>query len=244
MEKKTLLKSLAILLFVTLLLSAFTERCAETHPFVEKLKTILLQFGQQQAAEKVYLQLDRNFYQPNDLIWFSAWIRDADHLRADSVSGKLYVELIDPKGTIVQKQNLNAVAGLTNGNFQLKDAVGGIYKIKAYTNWQKNSDAFFEREIQVQKVVLPNLKMTLDFEKKAYGPGDEVVAQLEAKDLEDHGLRLHEFTYHVSLGGKVAFTEKATFDFDGKLDLRFSLPDTLHTRDGLLQTKTRNQIVQ
>jgi len=46
-------------------------------------------------------------------------------------------------------------------------APGGLYKVKAYTNWQKNDSTFFEKDLTVQDVVLPALKMKLDFDRKS-----------------------------------------------------------------------------
>lgn len=235
MEKSKILKIAATLVVATVLFSAFTKRCTESHPFIEKLISKLSIFSDHFAEEKVYLQLDRSFYEPHDLIWFSGWIRNANTLRADNVSEKLYIELIDPKGAVIEKQTILAKNGLAKGILKLNTPTGGLYKVKAYTNWQRNRETFFEREIQVQQVILPNLKMKLDFERKAFGPGDQVVAKLEVKDLEDEVLRLRNFTYMVSLDGKQILKETSTLDFDGKLDLQFSLPKKLNSSDGLLQ---------
>ncbi len=235
MEKKKLLKIVATFGVATLLFSSFTEKYVSSHPFVEKLMVQLQEYSNHFSEEKVYLQLDRNFYQPNDYIWYSAWIRNANSLRADNVSEKLYVELIDPKGVVMEKQVINAQEGVGNGGIKISADKGGLYKIKAYTKWQQNTETLFEREVQVQRVVLPNLKMKLEFDRKAYGAGDEVIADLEVKDLEGEGLRLRDFSYLISLDGKLIANTKMTTDFDGNASVKFSLPDNLETRDGLLQ---------
>ncbi|MFT4664377.1 MAG: protocatechuate 3,4-dioxygenase beta subunit [Polaribacter sp.] len=235
MEKKKLLKIVATFGVATLLLSSFTEKFVSSDPFVEKLMLQLQKYNNHFSEEKVYLQLDRSFYQPNDYIWYSAWILNANSLRADGVSEKLYVELIDPKGAVMEKQTINAQNGLGNGGIKLNVTKGGLYKVKAYTKWQQNTETFFEREIQVQSVVLPNLKMKLNFDRKAYGAGDEVIAHLEAKDLEGQVLRLREFSYLLSLDGKLISDLKTTMDFDGNAAVKFMLPGSLETRDGLLQ---------
>ena len=105
-------------------------------------------------------------------------------MKASQKSDIVHVDFLNPKGTIEKSINLIAKNGIASGDFSLDAAaLGGMYKVRAYTNWMKNegADNAFEKELQVQDVVLPNLKMKLDFEKKAFGAGDEVVAKLELK---------------------------------------------------------------
>ncbi len=235
MKLNTLFKTTFCLFLLSLLFVGFTTQFEPTHPFITKLQQQLSQYGGQLSDEKVYVQLDRNFYQPGDIVWYSIWVRNANSLLVDDISETVYVELIDPKGTTIKKQVLDAKKGSASGSVQLKTSVGGLFKIKAYTNWQKNTKAFFEREIQVQKAVLPNLKMKLDFDRKAYGSGDQVVAHLEAIDLEDQPLRLLDVGFIVSLDGKSGARQKLRLDFDGKADVKFTLPEKLTSSDGLLQ---------
>ncbi|MFK7807658.1 MAG: carboxypeptidase regulatory-like domain-containing protein, partial [Saprospiraceae bacterium] len=241
MDKQKFIKGTATLFIAILFLSAAKEKATFIDSFIEKLQEQLSNFSSHFQEEKVYLQLDRNFYKPDERIWFSGWIRNADNFLSDHVSELLYVELINPKGSVIERQPLIATNGNVNGAFDLPPDVGGIYKIKAYTKWQKNTEVFFERDIQVQAVVFPNLMMKLDFEKKAYGPGATVTANLEAKDLEDEVLRLREFSYIVSVGGKKITKGKSTLDFEGKADVIFDLPEDLKTADGLLQILIPNK---
>ena len=108
-----------------------------------------------------------------------------------------------------------------------------MYKIKAYTNWQKNTNDFFEREIQVQKVVLPNLRMEMDFMREAYGPGDEVEAKLELNTLSNQALAKHNFRGAVMLNGAMISEVKGKTDKDGKAKVKFNLPKQLNSNDGL-----------
>jgi hypothetical protein len=58
---------------------------------------------------------------------------------------------------------------------------GGRYKIKAYTNWMRNRNEVFERDITLQKVVLPNINLKLEFERKALGAGEVAIARFDAQ---------------------------------------------------------------
>ncbi len=203
--------------------------------FLSSLKEKLSNYNQSFPEDRVYVQLDKPLYKPGETIWLSAFIRNATDMKASDKSDILYVELIDPKGNVAQKHQLIARKGKSNADFLLDENVmGGIYKVKAYTNWQKNTNDFFEKEIQVQKVVLPRLKMKMEFLKKAYGSGDEVVSKIDLQTLENQPLANYGVKYTVQLNGQKLTESKLTSDNEGLAYVKFQLPNELTTNDGLL----------
>lgn len=203
--------------------------------FLSSLKEKLSNYNESYPEDRVYVQLDKPLYKPGETIWLSAFIRNATDMKASDKSDILYVELIDPKGNVAQKHQLIANKGKSNADFLLDENVmGGIYKVKAYTNWQKNTNDFFEKEIQVQKVVLPRLKMKMEFLKKAYGPGDEVVSKVDLQTLENQPLSNYAVKYIVQLNGQKLIESKLTSDNEGLAYVKFQLPNELTTNDGLL----------
>jgi hypothetical protein len=164
-------------------------------------------------------------------------MRDGRTLKPSSRSDIAYVELINPKGSIEKQVALIGKNGMAPGDFALgPDLPGGLYALKAYTNWQKNDadPAFFIKEIQVQDVVLPRLKMKLDFVKKAYGPGDKVSADLSLETNENKPLAAHPLEFTVSIAGAHILKQPATSDNAGKATITFALPKKLTSADGLL----------
>lgn len=207
------------------------------NPFITNLTTKLEAYGKHLPEDRVYLQFDKPFYNPGDDVWFAAYVRDGQTLHSSTKSDILYVELINPKGNVQQKIKLVAHDGVAKGDFHLDtETLGGMYKVRAYTKWQENNkDGFtFEKEFQVQQVVLPNLKMKLDFDRKAVGAGDEVVATLDLQSNDNQPLRDHSFSYTVSLAGNSYLDLKGTTDGTGKAKLKFRLPEKLETNDGLV----------
>jgi len=203
--------------------------------FLQSLKVKLDNYNKSFPEDRVYVQLDKPLYKPGETIWLSAFIRNATNMKASDKSDILYLELIDPKGNVAQKHQLIAHKGKTSADFLLDENVmGGIYKVKAYTNWQKNANDFFEKEIQVQKVVLPRLKMKMEFLKKAYGPGDEVVSKVDLQTLENQPLSNYSVKYMVQLNGQKLTESKLTSDNEGLAYVKFQLPNELTTNDGLL----------
>lgn len=204
---------------------------------IRSLKKKLTSYNEQMPEDRIYLQFDKPMYEPGDNIWFSAFIRDAATMKTSGKSDIVHVELVNPKGTIEKSVNLIAGNGVAAGDFALDaEALGGMYKIKAYTNWMKNEgeDTHFEKIIQVQDVVLPNLKMKLDFEKKAFGPGDEVIAKLELNTNENKPLSNYKLKFAANLDGKQIVLKSDVTDENGLQYLHFNLPKDLKTNDGLL----------
>ncbi|AFM05743.1 large extracellular alpha-helical protein [Bernardetia litoralis DSM 6794] len=215
--------------------------------WLKKLTEINTNFQEKYSSERVYLQLDKSFYKPSETIWFQAYVQDEGTLKPSKRSDILHVEFIDPKGNVAKKIQLILEDGTAAGEFDLtENAAGGLYKIKAYTQWQdnfiveentedENGNSFiFEKEITVQKVVLPRLKMKLDFQKDAYGAGDDVHADLDLQSLTNEPLTEKEIDFVVSLKGQVISKSKAKTDKKGKTTITFELPKKLDTADGLL----------
>lgn len=187
------------------------------------------------APEKLYLHLDRSLYQPGETAWFNAYIRNAGDLQPALMSQILYVELFDPKGSMVAQKTCLALDGTAAGQFDFPaDMPGGMYRVKAYTRWMENTGELFERTITLQKVVLPNLNLKLEFERKAFGPGDVAIARFDAFSLDNKALSGRKVGFTAAVGGKQIAGGTAETDINGRAWVRFQLPENLETADGLL----------
>ncbi|HEY5746882.1 MAG TPA: MG2 domain-containing protein [Chryseolinea sp.] len=226
------------LLYIALaLLAGVVLQASDSVPFLEKLKASLHRFNQRYPEEKVYLQLDKPFYKPGEDIWFNAFVLEARHHTPTQISDVVYVELIDPRGNVASRLELFVKDGASRGDFKLTDhASGGLYTLKAYTQWMKNGgiENVFRKKIQVQTVITPRLLLKLDFEKEAYGPGDMVKAKLTAKNLKNETVAA-TIKYTVALSGQQVFFSELQASEQGTATLTFTLPTDLKTSDGLLQ---------
>ncbi|MFQ5334845.1 MAG: MG2 domain-containing protein, partial [Flavobacteriales bacterium] len=205
--------------------------------FIKNVKSKLLHYNEVAPEEKVYLQFDKTLYKPGETIWFSAYVRDGESLNPSRKSEILHVELIDPKGNVSRQIALIARKGVAKGDFALDGSVpGGLYKVKAFTNWQKNfgEGVFFTKDIQVQSVVIPRLLMKMDFTRKAYGPGDEVIAKINLNTLDNNALADYGFGYVVNIDGRKLMEKKSETDNTGEAYVKFELPEDLSSNDGIL----------
>lgn len=205
------------------------------HPFLKELMQKLALYQNEIAEDKVYLQFDKKFYEPGESIWFTAYVRDAKTFQASNKSGIVYVQFLNPKGSVEQSLTLIAQGGYAPGSFPLPESLkGGLYTVKAFTKWQEQTQTFFERDITIQKAVLPNLNMKLNFNRKAYGAGAEVDAILDLNTLTKEALAAQAFNYVVTLGGTKVKEGKGKTNDLGRAYLQFNLPKKLSTNDGLL----------
>jgi A-macroglobulin TED domain/Carboxypeptidase regulatory-like domain/MG2 domain/Alpha-2-macroglobulin family len=200
-----------------------------------ELQSKLTKSAEQAAPEKLYLHLDRTLFQPGETVWFSAYLRNASDLAPAEKSQILYVELLDGRGSVLQQKTIIANNGVAAGEFDFSpNWAGGLYKIKAYTNWMRNTNESFERELTLQKVVLPKLNLKLEFERKAHGAGDEVVARLDAFNLENKALSNQKVNFTASVAGVEFQNGNAQTDANGRVYVHCTLPKNLNSPDGLL----------
>lgn len=231
--------TVAIMLSVSAVVAAFaigTNAHTFESEFVQSLKEKFHHFYKSASQDRVYVQTDKSFYKPGETVWFTAYLRDENTLKPSANSDILHVELITPKGTVAKHYKLISINGSVQGDFDLSGFVGGVYKLKAYTQWQKNDSSLmvFEKELTVQNVVMPRLKMKLDFEKKAYGKGDEVVADLALNTNENKPLANQKIKFKAQLEGNMLEEKSLTTDAEGKAKLKFILPKDLRSTDGLV----------
>lgn len=192
------------------------------------------------SKEKTYIQTNHVFYKPGEEMFFKVYVVNAENNLPTQQSKVVNFELIDPSGSIVKKESLEIKNGYAEGYFYFaNDMKGGIYKIKSYTNWMLNETGknIFEKEIMLQKIVSPRILMKLDFPKKGYGAGDEVLADFSMKSLGNSPIPFYEAEYTVMHEGEKIAAGKLITDNEGKFLLKFPLPTILKSADALLTIK-------
>ncbi|GAA4455751.1 Plug domain-containing protein [Nibrella saemangeumensis] len=123
--------------------------------FIKRLMEQLDTYNRRFPKEKVYVQTDRTYYLPGETVWLKGYLFDGLSHEVDSISGVLYVDLIDPAARkLVMQAQLKAVGGQAPGQLTLPETVApGSYLLRAYTGWMRNfsEDFYFTKSL----VVLP-----------------------------------------------------------------------------------------
>ena len=226
----------SLLLFGILISLAFVPFNKESS-FLTQLKDKLTKRAQQFPEEKIYIHTDRTFYMPDELFWFKAYLLNGETHKYSQLSKVIYADLISPSGEVLQSWTMQSESGIAMGDCYFPSTVkGGVYTLKAYTNWMKNQgkETFFEKQITIQKIITPRLLMKLDFNERAYGASDWVNADVSIRTLEDKPLANKTVSYQVNIDGKKIITQNTKTDAKGKTTIKFQLPATLTSSDGLL----------
>ncbi len=195
------------------------------------------QLNYAQTKEKVYVHTNHVFFKQGETVFYKVYVTDAATLLPTRISNKVTVVIINPAGNVISQTQNTVTQGFAEGSFDFtQNLPGGIYKLKAYTNWMQNEtdSTWFTKELTLQKVITPRILMKLDFAEKGYGAADTVKASFAMRSLTDAPIKSHQVNYTVSLAGKNYSKGNFSTNMDGKATIAFVLPDTLNTSDGLL----------
>lgn len=206
---------------------------------LDSIKRKYIEYNRHEIQEKVYAQTDRTFYKPGEEIWLNVFITNAENAPSTQ-SEFVYVEWYDARNVLLEKQTLLNKNGYAEGHIALApNILGGVYTLRVYSYWQQNFGKahYFEKKITIQHVAVPNVLMKMDFEREAYGAGDEVVAILEARSSSNVPLVNHPLTYTVQLAGKTWSTKATKTNREGVALLKYSLPQRLSTSDNLVHVQ-------
>lgn len=103
--------------------------------------------------ERVYIHFNRSEYLAGDNIWFKAYVYNPMTKQLAIQTNKLYAELYDSHGKLVERKILFVEKGLANSYFKLKDNLEqGYYTFRAYTNWMRNftEQPFYSSEFLIR----------------------------------------------------------------------------------------------
>ncbi|MEM1353483.1 MAG: alpha-2-macroglobulin family protein [Planctomycetota bacterium] len=183
------------------------------------------------AGEKVYLRgtvlhaFDRTPY----------GVKEGDdnpNVRRGQRMGVL-LEIKDPKGAVLA----SAMAGIEDGVFGFawevpEGQAGGEYTIRASYPWLGLAPA--ERTFDIRAYRPPRIRSQIDFVKDGYGPGDTVIATIDATRAEGGVPEGAKVTAVARLDGAEVARVQTTISAAGTAEARFDLPDEIARGEGSL----------
>jgi Flp pilus assembly protein TadB len=212
-----------------------------------------------QLAAPVYithLEIDKPMYQPGETVYFRSLTLDRFSLKPAEQDLELQFFLALPgpgnpqrllaqgRTSLVEEgpNGLHPVLGPDGkplrgvgcGSFQLDaNGPGGEYALIVREAHRRFPEQ--RRKFLVNKYDKPKLNKELDFHRKSYGPGDEVVARCKAKYLDGRPLKNGRVLATVFIdnkqygahGEQKAETLVFQTDDEGAVNVRFSLPKAM-----------------
>jgi len=156
-------KRVSALLFIAALFITSLNGWSNTLPDSSKTGNKQITLGQRiigmatlmrdNYPEKIYVQTDRPIYNLYDTIWYKVWVMQAGTLLPTEKSQLVYVDLINEENRVTQTAQYTLKGGGANGQFVLTKVIQdkGLYRIRAYTRWQKNfgDSTCFEKIIPI-----------------------------------------------------------------------------------------------
>src|SRR4051812_2402736 len=107
-------------------------------------------FGKSNVQEKLFVHTDKDFYVAGEIVWYKIYYMDGTFHRPLDLSKLAYVEILDQNNRPVMQGKNALVNSMGKGSFYLPSSINsGSFKLRAYTNWMKNTDAdfFFEKTV-------------------------------------------------------------------------------------------------
>lgn len=211
------MKNYKLIVFVVFFLSIFSLKAQTIQQVAEKLDDYNLSHPQ----EKLYLQLDKYAYSAGETIWFKAYTTIGIQNLFSNLSGIAYVELIDAADRKIDSLIITLGLGVGMGDIALSDTiVEGSYRLRAYTNWMRNSEDkyFYDRTIQIANGRTDNVITNSTFKEGEKNNSFSITL----KNLSGVPLGKTAVRYEVINEGKTVERKRGTTDDKGNLTIELA----------------------
>jgi hypothetical protein len=175
------------------------------------------------------LSTDKPVYQPGQVIRMRGLaLRRPDHR---PVAGQTMVfSVTDPRGNVVFRQRgVTSAFGISAGDCALADElIEGPYQVEC-----RLGEIVSRATVDVQRYVLPRLKVEIDTDQPFYAPGAVLRGNVRARYVHGEPVRRGTATVVLTadvIGPKPLGSWDLTLDEDGKAALECPLPDVLAGR--------------
>jgi len=178
--------------------------------------------------EKIYLHTDKPYYITGEKIFFRAFLLNALSNKETSPSRYIYVELINPADSIVQRIKIRRDSTrLFYGTIPLQeDLPQGAYKIRAYTQYMRNQgeSSFFFNYVRISDPQILSIQAQTDFQFTEDGKINTGLRFINAKTQEV----IHPQSVIMRLNSDRTFIAKP--DKDGWVRVKLTIPPNASTR--------------
>ena len=193
----------------------------------QRIDSLLNILDENYPQEKIHLHLDKTFYNPGETIWFKAYLV-TDNLPT-TISKTCYADLIDEKGSLLQRKMMPVLESGAASNFDLPDTLhSGKLFIRAYTSWMLNFDSslltFLPIHIIPVKPVTKKPEVTTVYTLTLFPEGGDLVQDINSivafKATDQEGIPVNVAGNIVDDKGKQIAIFKSMHDGMGYFSLQ------------------------
>ncbi len=166
--------------------------------------------------EKLYLHLDKPEYTAGETVWFKVYGTIGVENLLSKLSKIVHVELINPSLQRAAYIRIPLVNGLGVGDIVLPDTITeGSYRLRAYTNWMRNSDDefFYDRTLSISNGRSDNVTSTVApvEGKQAY--------EITLRRFNGNAVTLVPVDFEILENGKTVANFQSQTDIAGRVHL-------------------------
>lgn len=208
-------KLLALIGVLGLASFLFQASAQSTDAFQTKMTQIADKFPQ----EKLHIQTDRNNYGAGETIWYKMYSTIDIANKISVLSNVAYVELISPSGEVTSQKINSLFSGVAVGDITLSDTlVEGSYRMRAYTNWMRNSssDYYFEKVLNIGNLRADNIISSTQL----ISEGENEYYLLQFKNPNNAEWKKSSVSYAVLNGEEVIDRGRETMQPDGTIKIK------------------------
>lgn len=147
------MKIKTIFVLTVFVLFQLAQTNAQENQILQSVISKLASYTNKHSSEKTYIHTDKEFYANGETIWFKTYLVDAIAHTPSKKSKVIYVELLNPKDSIVAQRKLYIDYGFgAHGDIEIPETADrGTYRLRSYTKYMLNEKEplFFSKEINI-----------------------------------------------------------------------------------------------
>jgi len=142
-------------------------------------------YALQLHKENIYIHTDKDIYEPDEDVWFKAYLLDANTLESTTETQLIFVEFMklgQKRNTTITKDKFEVIDGAANGHFTLDKTIEeGKYALVIHSKntLESTSNKILAiKEIQIVESIIPKILIDTEFSKQLYHRDEAIEAEV------------------------------------------------------------------
>ena len=198
--------------------------------FEQEVSSKFFDYVESSRNEKVFVQTDRDSYQPGDTMFLRGFLFNAVSNKQVDYSRYIYVEVVDRTGVLYWREKIayNTQDSSFNGYFALADNLSqGEYFLRAYTYWmqEQGNDKFFSKRFYIINPFDHGISCNMDILNDRKGS-----RILKINFVNDLGERYQNIKFNYFIPGETldSVVMTANTGYSGQTEIRINDPNSDH----------------